>query len=173
MTVFVIDTVTPAAFIVDILYLCSILLVFKQDRKTIISLSTAACLLIFATAMFFNHRQSLNLSEWINRGIAVLAILIVSYITIRYQKSNQAAKVKDQQYLKDLKEMLFITSHKVRKPVANIIGLIGDLTNTEANFSTDDLKQHYAYLQFSANELDNFVRELNIFIELTEKHTQV
>jgi signal transduction histidine kinase len=170
LTVFVIDVIAPAAFVVDILYLCCILLVCKQGRKTIITLSMTSCLLIFIDILFFNHR--LSLSEWINRGISILAILIVSYIAILYGKLNEVARLKEQQYLNDLKKMLFITSHKVRKPAANIIGLIETLNSDGPDLSAGELKVQYAYLLFSANELDNFIKELNLFIEKTEQQNQ-
>jgi signal transduction histidine kinase len=168
--VFVIDIITPPAFVVDILYICCILLVYKQNSKTILSFSIAAISLIFIDGLFFNHRGTPILSEWVNRGISVFAILIISYIATLYGKLNQATRLKEKQYLEDLKEMLFITSHKVRKPVANIIGLIESLNDANTDFSAEDLKTRYVYLQFSANELDVFLKELNLFIERAEQH---
>jgi K+-sensing histidine kinase KdpD len=170
--VFIIDIITPQAFVVDILYICCILLVYRQTNKTIISFSTIACVLIFIDALFFNHNGKFELSDWVNRGISVLAISVVSYISILYGKLNRAGRLKEKQHLEDLKEMLFITSHKVRKPVANIMGLIESLNDVNADFSADDLKKSYVYLQLSANELDNFLKELSLFIELTEQHSK-
>lgn len=140
LIVFVIDIITPPAFVVDILYLCCIMLVFKQDTKTIISFSTAACLLIVIYALIFNHKTGLNLSELVNRGISILAILIVSYIAIYYRKLNQLTRLKEEQHLRNLKEMLFLTSHHVRKPVANILGLIENMNIDLTDLSTAELQ---------------------------------
>jgi K+-sensing histidine kinase KdpD len=172
LIVFIVDIITPPAFAVDILYICCILLVYRQTNKTIISFGTVACILILIDALFFNNHGKFNLSEWFNRGISVLAIWVISYISILYGKLNREGRLKEKQHVEDLKEMLFITSHKVRKPVANIIGLIESLNDANADFSADDLKKCYVYLQLSATELDSFLKELNLFIETTEQHSK-
>ena len=172
LLVFIIDIITPPEFVVDILYICCILLVYRQTNKTIISFSIAACALSFLGALLFTIQGEFSLSEWLNRGISILAIWVISYISILYGRLNRAGRLKEKQHLDDLKEMLFITSHKVRKPVANIIGLIESLNDANADFSADDLKTSYVYLQLSATELDNFLRDLSLFIELTEQHSK-
>lgn len=71
-----------------------------------------------------------------------------------------------EEHLKDhilgLEEMMFITSHKVRKPVANIIGL----TNMLDDFITSPvrLRKLIHFLKLSAEELDSFTKELTEFI---------
>ena len=82
---------------------------------------------------------------------------------------RQQARLKQQQYLKTLEEMLFITSHKVRKPVANILGLIETIHADNVDLSTGDLKERCDYLQVSATELDSFIKELTSFIEFSEQ----
>lgn len=64
--------------------------------------------------------------------------------------------------------MLFITSHQVRKPVANIIGLV-DIIDQDDEISITDFKAYNRYLRASADELDGFVKELNAFIRETEE----
>jgi signal transduction histidine kinase len=174
LTVFIINILTPPAFLIDVLYLCSIVLVFKQNTQTIVIFSAAACVLIIINALFFDFAIKGDISQWINRGISLFAILITSYIAIHYRKQTQAAMLKEHQYLTALEEMLFMTSHQVRRPVANILGLIEAANTNGSNLSADDLKQLLRHLQFSADELDNFIKELNTFIEQTEEqHNQL
>ncbi len=168
LTVFALDVNTPTKFVFDILYLCSILIVFKQSTQTIIIFSVAACMLILINILIANHTSKLNLSVWTNRGISMLAIFITSYLAIHYRKLSEARAVNQKQYLKALEGMLFIISHQVRKPVANILGLV-DLINTNPNLSSDDFQKYCKYLHSSANELDGFLKELNSFIEQTEQ----
>lgn len=59
-------------------------------------------------------------------------------------------------YIKSLEEMLFITSHKTRKPIATILGLLQ--LNIE-EMSIEDFKKIIGYLRASAEELDLFTRE--------------
>lgn len=169
LVVFIIDTITPVEFVFDILYLCCILIVFKQNTKTIICFSTAASILILINLLLIDQISQLSLSAWTNRGISLLAIFITSYIAIHYRKTSQGGKLKEQQYLKALEEMLFITSHQVRKPVANILGLIEIIDTDHADLSAEDLKERCQYLKASAHELDNFIKELNTFIEQTQQ----
>ena len=67
------------------------------------------------------------------------------------------------QYTQALEEMLFAVSHKFRKPVANLFGLINLLNNTEL---TEEKKKEYVpYLKSFADELDGYIRELNGFLQ--------
>ncbi len=165
LIVFTIDILTPPAFVVDVLYLCCMVLVFKQSSKVIISFSCLACLLIIVNLIFVDFKQGLTLSLGFNRVISLLAVLIATYLAIRYRKLNEASLLKTRSYAKALEDMLFITSHQVRKPVANIIGLVEDIGS---GLAPDELQQRYEYLKASANELDEVVRELNSFMENTE-----
>lgn len=61
-----------------------------------------------------------------------------------------------------LEEMMFIVSHKIRQPVANILGISNLLDNT--NNSPVDLKKMIAFMKLSALSLDNFTKELSAFI---------
>lgn len=66
------------------------------------------------------------------------------------------------EYVKGLEEMMFMTSHKVRQPVANILGI----TNIISNYinSPAQLKTMVEYLRKSATSLDTFIDELTTFI---------
>ena len=170
LVVFITDIFMPARFGVDILYLCSILLVFKQDAKTIIGFAVVACLLIFIDEdfLFFEHKATLNAVDFINRVISVFAISITSYIAVHYGELRKTTMQKEKEYLYDLKEMLFITSHQVRKPLANILGLIEIMNMDTTSFSVDSWRTRLNHLHASANELDSFLRQLNEFIEKTD-----
>lgn len=58
--------------------------------------------------------------------------------------------------------MAFITSHKLRKPVTNIKGLIDTLNDIELNEA--EYAQIKDFLKESTVQLDNFTIELNDFI---------
>jgi signal transduction histidine kinase len=81
---------------------------------------------------------------------------------------------KAEQYLKSyisgLKEITFITSHKVRQPIANILGL-ASIIDLSAN-SAKDLKHIIDYIKGSAIDLDSYVKELTAFITDLEHRGQ-
>ena len=169
LAVFILDIITPMAFVIDILYLCCILLMFRENTRTIVCFSITACLLILTDVLVFDLKLKPDFSFWINRGMSILAIIIASYLTIRFRRSNQERIAKERHHLKALEEILFITSHRVRKPVANILGLIDLVNQDNGVLSADDLKKRCQYLSSSANEMDTIIKELNDFIEQTEQ----
>jgi len=173
LIVFAIDLLTPPKFAFDILYLCCILFVFKQSIKTIITFSVAACMLIFFDMLLIDPKLGLSLFIWVNRAISVFVIFVTAYIAIHYRKLQQKGLIKEEQHLLALREMMFINSHKVRKPAANILGLVNAINIDSANLSGPRLKKQFEYLKSSANELDDFIKELNAFIEQAEQETQI
>jgi len=66
-------------------------------------------------------------------------------------------------YSKGLEEMMFITSHKVRQPIAHILG-ISNLLDSSNNYSPDELNKIVGYIKKSATELEHFTRELTDFM---------
>jgi signal transduction histidine kinase len=72
------------------------------------------------------------------------------------------AEEKQREYIKGLEEMMFMTSHKVRQPIANIIGFSSMLDYSTS--SPDELKQSVACIKEAAVILDNYTRELAIYI---------
>lgn len=168
LVVFILDMVAPSAFVVDILYVCCILLMFRESPRAIIIFSIIASLLVIADVIFFDSKLKLGPSFWANRAMSILAIVITSNLVIRFRKLDDISRLKKQQHLEALEEILFITSHRMRKPVANIIGL-ADLSDTDSILSAKDLKKRCQYLSFSAIELDTIIKELNNFIEQSER----
>lgn len=67
-----------------------------------------------------------------------------------------------QEYINGLEQLMFFTSHKVRQPIANILGL-SFLLEQEMN-SPDEWKEYINYIQNSAIALDNLTKELTQFI---------
>ncbi|MFV8344355.1 PAS domain-containing protein [Flavobacterium sp. XS2P39] len=66
-------------------------------------------------------------------------------------------------YITQLKEMLFMTSHRVRQPIANILGLLNELDDPLNNPA--ELKEIVDYIKLSAINLEEFTHELNHFIQ--------
>ena len=73
-----------------------------------------------------------------------------------------AAEEFQKEYISKLEELIFITSHKVRQPVTNILGISflmdQDLTSPE------DAEQFISYIKESTIVLDDCTKELTILI---------
>lgn len=96
---------------------------------------------------------------------------IIHFFSIRtsIDEKKQAEK-KQEDYIKSLEEMLFMTSHHVRQPITHILGLsnvFSDLT-----LSQDDLKYTMTQIQQSANSLDTFTKELTNFISEAKEYNK-
>ncbi|WP_291102745.1 MULTISPECIES: PAS domain-containing protein [unclassified Flavobacterium] len=86
---------------------------------------------------------------------------ITQYLSLRTLiTERKLLEEEKKEYVKSLEEMLFMISHKVRQPVANIIGLADQLTDLSSS-STDEV---IGYIKKSAVSLDVFTRELSIFM---------
>lgn len=74
-------------------------------------------------------------------------------------------------YIDGLKEMVSITNHKVRQPVANIIGMACLLEGDVHSLET--LQKIAGYMKQSAVDLDTFTRELTDFICNLEQRERI
>lgn len=72
---------------------------------------------------------------------------------------RKQAEINRKEQIKMLEKMLFMISHKIRQPVANIIGISNSLKNTNPDFN--DLKTLSTFMCESAVKLDMLTRELN------------
>lgn len=59
-----------------------------------------------------------------------------------------------------IKELAFLQSHEVRRPLANILGLIQLIHSDEKNFAEDDLMRLLDYIKTSAFELDDIIKKV-------------
>ena len=73
------------------------------------------------------------------------------------------------EYLRGLKEMMFITSHRVRQPISQIMGIF-HLLEKPMN-SQEDLEKITGYIKQSIVELDSFTRELTTLINDVKQKT--
>lgn len=79
---------------------------------------------------------------------------------------NQELKIAEESkesYIRGLEQLMFLTSHRVRQPVANIMGIANVLRTTES--SPEEIKKIVGYMQHSAVSLDEFTKELTEYIE--------
>jgi PAS domain S-box-containing protein len=77
------------------------------------------------------------------------------------------AEQKNQEYITSLEEMMFITSHKMRHPVTQIMGIESLLDYT---MSKEELEKVIGYIKTSINSLDTYTHELTMFIHNSKKN---
>lgn len=89
-------------------------------------------------------------------------------LIINTELTNTENSLKE--YIVGLEEIIFMISHKVRHPVSNISGIVQLLEDSST--SPEDLKAMLNYLKQSAITLDDFTKELTIFMDDLQKSTK-
>lgn len=84
--------------------------------------------------------------------------LFILSIDISERKKAEEKRV---EYIHGLEEMLFMTSHRVRQPITQILGMSNLL---EKKNSQEDLQKITSYMKQSLRSLDVFTKELTLFI---------
>lgn len=101
-----------------------------------------------------------NSKDWFELSVQPIpeGIFILSIDITERKKAEQQRK----EYTRALEEMIHMTSHKVRQPVAHILGISSCLD--DSHLSSEDVTRVAKYMKESAETLDNFTRELNTYI---------
>jgi len=89
----------------------------------------------------------------VSEGLFILSIDITERKKIEENRKE---------YINGLEQMLYMTSHKVRQPVAQIMGMTSLLNTTKS--SQEELVQITDYMKDSVKSLDTFTRELTLFM---------
>lgn len=99
---------------------------------------------------------------------------IIQYFCLRIPIDvKKKHELEREEFTNGLKEMLFMTSHKVRQPVTQILGVSEVLSSVR--LSQEELTKIVGYMKLSALSLDSFTKELTQFMHeqrlKTEKKT--
>lgn len=99
---------------------------------------------------------------FINEGKTTFYLSLRTVIT-----EKKIAEQEREEYTNKLREMLQMTSHEVRAPLARCLGLLTLLQNDE-NLTDEELREIIAHISSSALELDTFISELTTFMNVLE-----
>ena len=93
----------------------------------------------------------------------------VQYLSLQTLINDKKKAEQDRlEYLKSLEEIIYMTSHEVRKPIANLIGLSDSIDFNST--TTEELEHLINHIKKEAKELDEYTRKLTLFMhELKEK----
>ena len=77
---------------------------------------------------------------------------------ILYFKDFKTSEEYSRMYLKGLEKSMYVTSHSIRKPITNILGLVNRLESSP--YLHQSMRLPLSYIKESAQELDRFTREM-------------
>ena len=113
------------------------------------------------TAVFSDKDEERQIQELVvaNKVLAFQNVENIKYEAELKIANNSLTKIQrlQKKYVKGLEEMMFLTSHAVRKPVANIIGIATQLDNSRL---PKHCRKLIECLKISASSLDVFTQQL-------------
>ncbi|PTT02720.1 hypothetical protein DBR11_04125 [Pedobacter sp. HMWF019] len=142
-----------------ILYIACIPIVMKESKKIIICVASLSTALIILNYLYFS--SDLPVSQWmfpVNRIISVIGLWVATAIALDYKKVRNQLSNQTTSYTETLEEIIFITSHKVRNPVTNIVKIV-ELMDDE-DLTEQNVKEMMFYLRKSVKDLESATREM-------------
>lgn len=115
----------------------------------------------------FEHefKYSDNSTDWFELSVQpVQEGIVILYTNITNRKK---AESKNRHYTEGMEKMLRLASHKIRQPVAHILGLTNILKDSA--HSPDELAKIIDYLRESADALDVFTKDLTNDLQKLQK----
>lgn len=167
-TVLTLDLLCPLGVAVGVLYLFCFFLICRENKKVIILFAAITSILVTIKLIVFVTPDT-NWFVYANRGMTILVIFIIAILAIRHRALADRRNYERNTYIRELEDMLFMTSHEVRQPIAHCLGLM-DVIDV-SNPSKDDLMKIYDHIKHSAGQLDTFTKKLTSFIvQIHEKN---
>lgn len=117
--------------------------------------------------LVFQHAELIKCSKELtiaNKGLIVQNKEKDKRANELWQVNDALKKSQEQQkdHIHSLEKMMFMISHKIRQPVAHIVGLSNLIT--KENNIPQELKQLLKFIKQSAHSLDMCTRELSTYI---------
>lgn len=165
--ILIIDIIEPLGIAIGIFYLCGFLLVCRQKVKTIIYFAIIASVLTILKLLIFGTIET-EYFIYVNRAITVGLIWVIAILAVRHRRLVEQMNIEREAYIKELEEMLFITSHEVRKPITSCLGLM-DIVENITPLSQNELWEIIKHLKSSALDLDTHTKKLTIFLSDVEQ----
>lgn len=107
----------------------------------------------------------------LNKAITIFVIIITTIFTVRHKKLHDRIDTDRNTYVKELEKMLFMVSHRMRKPITSYLELM-NIVESEKVLTQEELKLIMKHIKLSALELDSFTKELTKFMSESVKNVE-
>lgn len=116
ISVFIIDLLVPLGVTIGVLYLCCLIFILGENKKTVVVFSVVSVLLIILKSLIYLSIEEVNWVVLTNRLISIGAIFITALIALRYRKQKESKG--------ELQELLNAYQSAINQ---NIISCVSDL----------------------------------------------
>lgn len=161
----------PLGGAVGVLYIFCFFYLCKESKKTIITFS-GIILLIAIITFIISYSPSNNYAVLLNKAITIFVIISSTIFTVRHKYLYDRINNDRNTYVKELEEMLFMVSHRMRKPITSYLELM-HIVESEKILTQDELKLIMKHVKLSAFELDTFTKDLTKFISESAKNVEM
>lgn len=161
--IFIIDINTSLSIAVGVFYLPVFFFIDKLNSKLIIYVAFVVLLvaLIKPVIHLFSYP---DLNQVIDRVLVMCTLLAAFMFTYKGRIEREYRLKAKLRHINNLEEMLFKTNHEIRSPLARCMGIIELIKKDDLN-TAPQIKIMVSYLEASVVELDEFVHDLNDFLE--------
>lgn len=152
------------------LILCDIMMPVLDGFGVFITLNknpyTAGIPFIFLTAKSEsadrNYAMNLGVDDYITKPFDTdFLVTTIKNRIDKQEKMRQEMEWQITDYVKELEDMLHMTSHRVRDPLCRCLGLIQLLEMDKRKTSKEELNNFLTHIKTNIKDLDAFTRELN------------
>lgn len=133
---------------------------FEQNFQAALNGQTITLEVALPNYLGERHWYRFSYTPVIDR-LGVTIGVIINAINISKRKQNEEKVLQQNE---QIKEFAFLTAHRLRAPVASILGLI-QVFNLDSNMCRDDISEIIRRLQIAAEELNHAVGEMNRSLE--------
>jgi len=88
----------------------------------------------------------------------IAAVLVVIVILVSYRNIKQKSRFQSLLHQARSKELAFINSHQIRRPLANILGLCS--LTTDEQLTLAEIQQYFQQVYHQAKEMDDKLKEV-------------
>lgn len=160
MGIFGLDVATNSHAAIGVLYIVSMIILINQSERTIYLFAIVSSTMLVLDAIFFGRFHTPG-AILLDKTISFIALWIVTVGMLRYKALNAIKEQQKIQHAKAIEELLFMTSHNVRKPICTIQGLAQIM---DGAVSKEEAEHIVRYIRISADELDQCTEDLTNFI---------
>ena len=159
LVIFIADLASPPDAGIDTLYVAALLLSFNQPGiflKSITCFASAATLADLFITVDLAHAPAAIL---VNKAISLLTIWISMGILIKYRQLYEYHLKEKEERVHMTRQVLFFTSHEIRKPICTLSGLMNLIYETKLDEGEKEMALEY--LRDQVKELDECTRKLS------------
>ncbi len=160
--VFVIDLIIPLGVAVGVLYVCCIALIIREEKSYILFFSIVTSIFIIIVPLV-THSYETTWMAFVNRAISIIAIWIVTYVSLRHKNLDSKMKFYTSQLEKknkELEQFTYIASHDLQEPLRTLISF-SDLLSKEYQGQLDEkANKSLSFISEAAIRMSTLVKDL-------------